>query len=432
MKIDENVILMWGGTNASIPSGWQRETDLDSKYPKSLTSADPGSTGGSNTHTHSDGGHTHTMNSHNHSYSLSKCSSYTGANTTTDPSYKFLAAEHAHPSANTSSTSGGSLQSTTVTWSSVNHEPSYRTVIFIKPSGTSASLEDGIITLYNNSSVPDNWHFCNGSNGTIDLRNRFIKGAGAGANANSAGGGTSHQHSVSHGHSSNSHTHTGTSAQNDTDWGGNTRQGWSHSPNDHAQHPHTHAVTLTSTTAGVSNYTKSDAGSGDTVLPEYKCIGAIQATSDASIIEKMVGLWLGTRATVPTGWDLCDGSNDTMDLRGKFIRVGSSLANNNDTGGSNTHNHSNISHSHNASSSHNHSGTHGNASTCWHSSSGSAGKVKCDHSHTVSSVSSVSATYSSTNITADSKSNQPAYTTAAYIQLNEIIVEGGAFLLNFV
>ena len=44
---------------------------------------------------------------------------------------------------------------------------------------------------------------------------------------------------------------------------------------------------------------------------------------------------------IPAGWTLCDGSHDTPDLRGQFIRGGASLADL--TGlkaGSNTHSHS--------------------------------------------------------------------------------------------
>ena len=34
----------------------------------------------------------------------------------------------------------------------------------------------------------------------------------------------------------------------------------------------------------------------------------------------LIGLWSGNLATIPTGWVICDGTNETPDLRDKFIR----------------------------------------------------------------------------------------------------------------
>ena len=33
-SLKTSIILVWPGTNAAIPEGWERETDLDGKYPK--------------------------------------------------------------------------------------------------------------------------------------------------------------------------------------------------------------------------------------------------------------------------------------------------------------------------------------------------------------------------------------------------------------
>ena len=78
------------------------------------------------------------------------------------------------------------------------------------------------------ASVPSGWALCDGSNGTPDLRDRFIVGAGRNYSPNAIGGSDtvtlnssqmpSHSHSItgggSHGHSGStsgdgSHTHTG-------------------------------------------------------------------------------------------------------------------------------------------------------------------------------------------------------------------------------
>lgn len=43
------------------------------------------------------------------------------------------------------------------------------------------------------------------------------------------------------------------------------------------------------------------------------------ASSKNSIMKGAILLWSGSIASIPTGWVLCNGSNDTPDLRDKFI-----------------------------------------------------------------------------------------------------------------
>ena len=49
--------------------------------------------------------------------------------------------------------------------------------------------------------------------------------------------------------------------------------------------------------------------------------------------------WHGLRVAVPRGWVLCDGSNSTPDLRGRFLRGAAAGADPGTTGGSDTHTH---------------------------------------------------------------------------------------------
>lgn len=49
----------------------------------------------------------------------------------------------------------------------------------------------GMIVAYNGTSPPPGWAICDGSNGTPDLRDRFIVGAGNGMRHNTAGGANS-------------------------------------------------------------------------------------------------------------------------------------------------------------------------------------------------------------------------------------------------
>ena len=53
----------------------------------------------------------------------------------------------------------------------------------------------------------------------------------------------------------------------------------------------------------------------------------------------MIMLWRGSVVTIPTGWLLCDGNNNTPDLRNKFVVGAGDTFDPGDTGGSDTHNH---------------------------------------------------------------------------------------------
>jgi microcystin-dependent protein len=82
-----------------------------------------------------------------------------------------------------------------------------------------AWLPAGVITLWSGASnaIPSGWALCNGSDGTPDLRNRFVVGAGSTYGV-SATGGSADATLVSHSHTASSsssvsdsgHTHSGT------------------------------------------------------------------------------------------------------------------------------------------------------------------------------------------------------------------------------
>lgn len=61
--------------------------------------------------------------------------------------------------------------------------------------------------------------------------------------------------------------------------------------------------------------------------------------SDAAIPAGVIVMWAGTLATIPSGWNLCNGTNGTPDLRDRFIVGAANGANPGTTGGANTHGH---------------------------------------------------------------------------------------------
>lgn len=78
------------------------------------------------------------------------------------------------------------------------------------------SFPTGIIVLWSGASnaIPNGWALCNGSNGTPDLRNRFVVGAGSNYNVGATGGQDSVALSVSqmpsHNHSATTNTSVNT------------------------------------------------------------------------------------------------------------------------------------------------------------------------------------------------------------------------------
>lgn len=67
-------------------------------------------------------------------------------------------------------------------------------------------IPTGIITLWYGSiaSIPSGWTLCNGSNGTPDLRNKFIVGAGDTYDPADTGGAAQHTHNFT----GDGHSHT--------------------------------------------------------------------------------------------------------------------------------------------------------------------------------------------------------------------------------
>lgn len=81
-------------------------------------------------------------------------------------------------------------------------------------------------------------------------------------------------------------------------------------------------------------------GSGSDADLIYKSTGNLHASSFAGlgVPTGLIVLWYGSTGSVPTGWHLCDGTEGTRDLRGKFV-VGAGTGSSysvGDTGGSST------------------------------------------------------------------------------------------------
>jgi hypothetical protein len=82
-------------------------------------------------------------------------------------------------------------------------------------------------------------------------------------------------------------------------------------------------------------------GTNDPGSYKLRVDGSVRATSlevggvtNAHIPSGAIGIWYGDSTTIPAGWVICDGNNETPDLRNKFVRCANGDINVNHTGGS--------------------------------------------------------------------------------------------------
>jgi len=125
------MIGMWLGTLANIPSGWSELPIMRGKHLKCAnTTAEAGTSGGANSHTHAAQYHTHSSVSHDHAVTISAHThgykSYTGDNS------GGVGANSSTTHTATTDSVGLTTSNTSTTANSSSNEPAYRTVAFIK------------------------------------------------------------------------------------------------------------------------------------------------------------------------------------------------------------------------------------------------------------------------------------------------------------
>lgn len=415
--IPNGLIFLWPDTNASIPAGWDRVTALDARYPKGVatSSTQPGTTGGAALHTHAPSGHTHDT-SHGHtvtgvsSAAVGSFSSSDGAVGTTA-----IAASHTHtiPAANSATLPSGS---TSPTIDSPNNDLDRFFSIFIESNGQPLGIPNGAAALAPDISV-------SGWNDYANATGRFMKGAAAAGD----GGGTAastlnnHTHAIgAHTHASVSHSHTHNNASTVTSnlslFAGPTSAVWSAN--------HAHAVTGGATSSGSlasgGSGTSGASSEGATEPPFMNLRVKQNATGDVDLAVGLIGLWRGSLGSIPNHWVLCDGTNGTPDLRGKYVKGATSSIGT--TGGSlNPHNHTSPSHTH-TTTGHTHTITVGvqTGAVANVSTTATISVANGTHTHTHGATDSTTPTVgSSTSGTLPNTTTEPLHEEVAFVQLVE-------------
>jgi len=412
--IPSGVILIWSGTNASIPAGWSRVTGLDGRFPKGTANAtNPNGTGGNATHTHTGTTHSHAMNDHNHTVYCS--AAYGGRRGTSESSENCINQGHTHGNSTSGSRVNGSLSSVGCTYSSCSNEPPYRKVIFITPNSAVTKIPNLVIYLYSDTDSENGHYICDGNNSTPNFSDKYLKGAGTGEDSDvtSVLGSLTNVHTLNHTHTSDSHYHSYSIPASPS--GGRSSK-------DPATYEilkgHAHTGNLNASTPGVSS-TAPVLYPTETVEPLYKKLLAVQnRTGGPSNRNRMIGLWLGSLSDIPNGWVLCDGTNGTPDMRGYHLKITTSTSSIGVTGGSNTHTHASQNHTHTASGAHTHMQTithsagkdrDGSVTYAW------VDSIKDSQVYHDVTTSSVTATYADAATAGDSQNNEPEYRTVAFI-----------------
>jgi hypothetical protein len=410
--IPAGIIVMWPDTDASIPSGWSRTTELDGLYTKGIPDAvtQPGTTGGAATHVHTTPGHTHDT-THSHT-TAATTAAVTGTISSADGSVGNTASlsthTHTRPATNSSTVVSGSTSPGT---SSVANDPARLEVIFAESDGTPLGVPDGALALTSDIALSGWTDYANGAS-------RFFKGAAAAGD----GGATAASAADTHSHSVDAHTHTGTShghtssntgatAANRSLFAGPNAVSWAIS--------HSHPISVASATSqALASAGGGTSGNSGALDPPYRNLRVKENTSGG--IDLPVGLiciWRGSIGSVPDNWQLCDGTNGTPDMFGRYPR--GATASIGGTGGSlDPHDHTSPTHSH-TTTGHSHTSTTGASTGSTNvSATATVSVATATHTHALTNTDSTTPTVASTSSgTLASTTTEPPHEEVAFIQM---------------
>ena len=407
VAVPSGVIIAWPGTAASIPANWSRVANLDDRFIKgTAVGVEPDVTGGADTHTHASPSHLHTYSSHAHTSNPGFSGTVSPLTWDAAVAFSFPIKTHTHTVPDLPTNVGGNVSAATASFQTGSSLPSWLRVIWIQSDGVDTGIPDGAIAIWPTSSLPTNWIQ------NVNAKNVYLRGAAPAGDGGGTGGGGTHLHVAdAHTHGTG-HAHTAVTsgaAVGLTDINNPGTDELFASPD------HTHTVNISA--SGTIGDATSASSSADAVEPVFQKLAIVENdTGGLDLPPLMICGWLGTLASIPTNWILCDGASGSPDLRGVFVKGANLLSEIGDIGGASTHDHTDpVGHVHAQSHTHvlvtaaNVSGQSGGAA-------GAAGPIH-DHTHP----SHVSAAGGSGNSgsgiqTVDTVDHQPAFRTVAYIQ----------------
>ncbi len=421
-----SILMLTNLTN--IPADLTQETSLNGKYLKGIPTAvtDPDVNVGNADHTHtSDGDHAHaaTVPSHSHSGTSSVVGSQDVA--TTDGVLSPFTHSHA-TTTDTQSPAEASIDGDH-THDTLTNDLEHRTITFYKKTNTSIGMS--------RKALPRKMTFFYSKTGTLpsgllenlNYADKHFKGN---ATPGTEAGDNDHQHDlINHNHSVDISDHEHTISLGGT---GTSAVGGQAGGVTYADGGHSHAAGSALTTGKTS--TPVTSGDGDTHQhddlshePSFKTLRLMEVNSvkmsNVGVPKNCVFLWLDLISLLVAGWQVSDGTNNTIDMLDVFPKGNATP----DTPGGNdehTHSEDTVSHSHTgADIGHSHSGSTGssaNASSTVTRLSGGVG-APGDHTHTpgiqdVEAAQTITITDGASNHDHGSISNEPDSKTVAFIE----------------
>lgn len=417
--VPDGLIFMWPGTNASVPSGWSRVTDLDGYYLKGAAAGQqPGTVAGAASHTHVLPVHNHDL-THSHTLTGNTSTTSAGSVTTGPNTAGNTSALASHVHAMPASVDPRSISSgdTAPGVGSVNNDPPRLDVIFIESSGAPAGIPNTALGFTAETSLAGWTDYANATG-------RFLKGAAPAGN----GGATAASTLANHTHTIGAHTHTGAThnhPDDNTEFFDSTVAPGAGAVTVLNTSTHSHPFTVNSATtaalASASGGTSGATSSGDNE-PPFTNVRVKQNTSGGdSLPVGIIGAWRGSLGTIPNGFALCDGTGGTPDLRGRHPKGATTSIGS--TGGSLAgHTHTSPAHTH-TTSGHVHSVTIGanpSQPTAGRQAAATITSVTGTHLHTFGNTNSTTPTVgASSSGTLPEQTAEPLHEEVAFVQLME-------------
>lgn len=189
-------------------------------------------------------------------------------------------------------------------------------------------------------------------------------------------------------------------------------------------------------TGDLSIHYKLIAGEGVTLEQEGDETTISTTSGSGGFTAGMIQIWSGAIADIPTGWQLCDGTNNTPDLRDKFILGAGNNYDPDDTGGSDNYTrtsspHNGHTHTTLGAGAHTHSGQTGGPSGTVPAASGTGQLPGGNHTHgfTTNSAGDHSHSVLTGGAHSHTVDTTPNYYALAYIIYTGAGSGGGAGLL---
>ncbi len=333
MNLTTDMRVFWTGTFASIPANFSRDTDFDDRYLQGDSVA--GSNGGSSTHLHISSSHEHILHNHTHLMSITGASSGTVGGTggfgTSAASGTHIHEDVASGISSTPSPSPG--ESSTASIDTTAASPQFIEVIVLEP-------DDGNQKIPQDASV-----FAQSINGMTNITQpaafdgRFIKSTTGSGNGGATGGSLTHIHtSPAHSHTYETHDHP-TSEFGPASSSSGLVGGLGVLSRESVHHQTTFAskaITIDATSLTI------DPASSE---PKHTVLLAVQMDV-TQLPEGVIVAYVGTEASIPEGWFLCDGQSGTPNIVDRQVKCSLLSSDVGALGGFLLHTHNSPKHSH--------------------------------------------------------------------------------------